>query len=100
MVLVIGAEQLNGLGDRHWERFAGQNYFDSSGIFISVLLSGPLVFTMFVTLVRLSILPLTVRAAKSCSTSSIDILQCVLYSGVDLCQTIDPHFLNYKRISN
>lgn len=52
VVLVFSSERLNALGARHWQRFAGQNYFDGSGIFVSAVLSAPLVFTMFVTLVR------------------------------------------------
>ena len=53
MLLVWNAERLNKLGARHWDRFAGQDYFDSSGIFTSALLSAPLVFDMVVILVRL-----------------------------------------------
>lgn len=52
VALVYGAERLNALGGRHWQRFAGQNYFDEGGIFVSAVLSAPLVFTMFVVLVR------------------------------------------------
>lgn len=55
MILVYSAERLNALGGRHWQRFAGQNYFDGSGIFVSAVLSAPLVFTMFVILVRASL---------------------------------------------
>ena len=52
VVVVYLAERLNALGASHWLRFAGQNYFDPNGVFVSTVLSAPLVFDMFVILVR------------------------------------------------
>ena len=60
MVVVYMAERLNSLAARHWHQFAGQNYFDPGGVFLSAVLSAPLVFTMFVILVGL-------RTAQECS---------------------------------
>ncbi|EDO32237.1 predicted protein [Nematostella vectensis] len=51
MGLVYASEQLNILGERHWRKFAREQYFDSSGLFISVILSVPVLFNCFVILV-------------------------------------------------
>ena len=51
-MIVYLAERLNAFGASNWQRFAGQNYFDSNGVFVSTVLSTPLVFDMFVILVR------------------------------------------------
>lgn len=51
--MVWSAERLNKLGRRHWGSFAGQQYFDPSGVFMSAVVSGPLLLIMFVVLVRL-----------------------------------------------
>ncbi|KAG8470989.1 hypothetical protein KFE25_009410 [Diacronema lutheri] len=50
LALVLGtraAEWLNGLGAAHWEAFAGQNYFDKHGVFMSVMWSAPLLGDAF-----------------------------------------------------
>ena len=52
VVVVYLAERLNALGAARWRDFAGQNYFDPGGVFVSAVLSAPLVFDMFVILVR------------------------------------------------
>ena len=39
---VLLAEKMNCALGRRWESFAGQNYFDSQGVFMAVLWSGPL----------------------------------------------------------
>ncbi|XP_048590164.1 transmembrane protein 18 [Nematostella vectensis] len=49
--LVYASEQLNILGERHWRKFAREQYFDSGGLFISVILSVPVLFNCFVILV-------------------------------------------------
>jgi len=41
-IMVRSAERLNNLGGEHWESFATQNYFDKRGIFISLMVSAPL----------------------------------------------------------
>lgn len=40
--LVLSAKTLNDYGRDNWRRLATQNYFDHSGMFISVLVSLPL----------------------------------------------------------
>jgi hypothetical protein len=40
--VVRSAEWLNSLGAKYWERFATQDYFDKRGIFVAIMLSGPL----------------------------------------------------------
>jgi len=41
-VVVRSAEWLNGIGARYWERFATQDYFDKRGVFVGIMLCGPL----------------------------------------------------------
>eukprot|EP00882_Tetradesmus_deserticola_P015009 GHRQ01015976.1.p5 GENE.GHRQ01015976.1~~GHRQ01015976.1.p5 ORF type:complete len:100 (-),score=22.38 GHRQ01015976.1:815-1114(-) len=48
---VFFGERINGLAGDHWEAFAGQDYFDSHGIFYSIVVSGPAVFNLFAVLV-------------------------------------------------
>ena len=55
LVLILGmvycAEYINRLGAEHWREFAGQNYFDKRGVFISVMFSAPLLcLAMFILL--------------------------------------------------
>ncbi|KAG2423228.1 hypothetical protein HXX76_015485 [Chlamydomonas incerta] len=49
---VWGSERLNALGAEHWESFAGQNYFDRTGVFMSAVVSGPLLLVMFIVLIN------------------------------------------------
>lgn len=49
---VYFAERLNRLLGNNWKRFATQNYFDSHGIFLSVLWSGPLLIVAILILVN------------------------------------------------
>lgn len=49
--LVRSAEWLNTYGSKNWEDFATQNYFDDHGIFISVMMSGPLLLLAFIMLI-------------------------------------------------
>jgi hypothetical protein len=48
---VFFGERINALAGQHWEAFAGQHYFDSHGIFYSIMVSGPAVFNLFAVLV-------------------------------------------------
>ncbi|EIE24446.1 hypothetical protein COCSUDRAFT_61871 [Coccomyxa subellipsoidea C-169] len=48
---VYNAQRLNRLLGDHWRSFAGQPYFDEQGVFISAVVSAPLLLTMFVQLV-------------------------------------------------
>lgn len=51
--IVFAAERINTLGATHWESFSAQNYFDRRGLFISVVLSTPLVVATLIILVNL-----------------------------------------------
>lgn len=51
MLTVYSSEQLNRLLSQNWQTFAGQPYFDKNGIFISAILSAPLVLDMLVILI-------------------------------------------------
>ena len=51
--VVLAAERLNALGSARWESFAGQNYFDERGRFISIVLSTPLLVVTIVILINL-----------------------------------------------
>lgn len=53
MVLVYGAESLNIYGSNNWRSFAGKNYFDKNGSFISLVWSGPLLILSLVVLVKI-----------------------------------------------
>lgn len=44
------AERINTFCQANWERFAGQDYFDKHGFFISMMLSTPLVLVLMVRL--------------------------------------------------
>ncbi|KAJ0959646.1 putative transmembrane protein [Helianthus annuus] len=46
------AERLNTVLSENWKSFAGQNYFDRHGVFLSVLWSGPLL--VFATIILVS----------------------------------------------
>ncbi|KAF3645229.1 putative psbP domain-containing protein 5, chloroplastic-like [Capsicum annuum] len=49
---VYGAERLNRILAANWKSFARQNYFDSHGIFLSTLWSGPLLVIAIIVLVN------------------------------------------------
>lgn len=44
------AERLNRYGAQNWGRFATQNYFDGSGIFVSIMLCSPLLLDSLIML--------------------------------------------------
>lgn len=50
-VMVRSAEMLNRYGANNWETFATQNYFDEKGIFISIMMSAPLLMVSFIMLI-------------------------------------------------
>lgn len=52
-VLVRSTEYLNQYASVHWQEFATQNYFDPSGLFLSIMLCGPLLVDAFIMLFRL-----------------------------------------------
>jgi len=45
------AEKMNRYLGEHWKSFTSRNYFDRSGVFISVVWSGPLIFISIVSVV-------------------------------------------------
>ncbi|WVZ98522.1 hypothetical protein U9M48_043952 [Paspalum notatum var. saurae] len=45
------AEKMNKYREEHWMSFASRNYFDRSGVFISVVWSGTLIFISVVSVV-------------------------------------------------
>ncbi|MBA0775635.1 hypothetical protein Gotri_010753 [Gossypium trilobum] len=52
MLGVYFAELLNGFLGGNWKKFANQNYFDPSGLFLSVLWSGPLLIIAIIILIN------------------------------------------------
>ncbi|KAK7461547.1 hypothetical protein BaRGS_00038693 [Batillaria attramentaria] len=51
LVMVACSEYINEFASNHWRSFARQQYFDSSGLFISVVLSMPLLVNCLVIIV-------------------------------------------------
>ncbi|EES18284.1 hypothetical protein BDA96_09G156900 [Sorghum bicolor] len=45
------AEKMNRYLGEHWKSFTSRNYFDRSGVFISVVWSGPLIFISIVSVI-------------------------------------------------
>ncbi|OVA12309.1 Transmembrane protein 18 [Macleaya cordata] len=64
---VYFAEKINIFLGNNWKSFAGQNYFDPHGVFLSALWSGPLLFISIVILVNslFSLCQLIVRWKKA-----------------------------------
>ncbi|XP_027922793.1 transmembrane protein 18-like [Vigna unguiculata] len=52
LVGVYLAERLNRIMGKNWKSFSGQNYFDPSGLFMSVLWSGPLLIISMIILIN------------------------------------------------
>ena len=42
LLVIMSAESINAYGAAHWREFATQNYFDPNGLFVSVVLSTPI----------------------------------------------------------
>ena len=51
-ILVLCAEYINKFGQEFWREFATQDYFDSQGVFISCVLSAPLILISFFILLN------------------------------------------------
>ncbi|KAG7363037.1 transmembrane protein [Nitzschia inconspicua] len=49
-VIVRSAEYLNSWGAQHWEEFATQDYFDKRGVFVGIMISGPLLLDSLIML--------------------------------------------------
>ncbi|PIA32770.1 hypothetical protein AQUCO_04300007v1 [Aquilegia coerulea] len=64
---VYFAEKMNTVLHSNWESFAGQNYFDAHGVFVSVLWSGPLLCMSILILMNtlFSLCQLIVRWKKA-----------------------------------
>ena len=76
VLLVYTSERLNRVLGQHWQSFAGQPYFDKNGIFISAVLSAPLVLDMLVILVSY------LENRSLTSTSTFSMVACLL---PDIC---------------
>ncbi|KAG8178129.1 hypothetical protein JTE90_025243 [Oedothorax gibbosus] len=48
LLLVLCAKKLNELAASNWEYFAGQQYFDSNGMFISLVFSSPILLNCLI----------------------------------------------------
>jgi hypothetical protein len=46
------SERLNRWGSKHWQQFAGRDYFDEHGSFITVVYATPLLLITCIILVR------------------------------------------------
>ncbi|PNH06883.1 Transmembrane protein 18 [Tetrabaena socialis] len=64
--IVFMSERLNRLAGLQWERFSTQNYFDATGVFMSAVVSAPLIIVMFIVLINylLSCASMLVEAKK------------------------------------
>ncbi|XP_028405962.1 transmembrane protein 18-like [Dendronephthya gigantea] len=51
LVSVFFSEKLNSLAAANWKLFASEQYFDSSGLFISVVFSTPILFNSLIIIV-------------------------------------------------
>lgn len=56
MILAFGAERINALAHENWRTFSTQDYFDEKGLFISVMMSGPLLCILIVVLINFLII--------------------------------------------
>lgn len=52
VLLAALSEPLNGIGSRHWQLFADDNYFDSHGVFTSLVWAAPLLVNTLIATVR------------------------------------------------
>lgn len=65
--IVYNAQRMNTYLREHWKAFARQPYFDEQGIFISAVVSAPLLVIMLVQLVRC-------QAASPCDNTMPDLV--------------------------
>jgi len=52
ILLAFAGETINSQGRAHWKAFADENYFDESGLFVTIVYGIPLVINSVVALVR------------------------------------------------
>eukprot|EP00177_Eucheuma_denticulatum_P007016 GFKZ01012759.1.p1 GENE.GFKZ01012759.1~~GFKZ01012759.1.p1 ORF type:complete len:176 (+),score=23.43 GFKZ01012759.1:238-765(+) len=57
--ITLGAERINEFASRNWSKFATQDYFDSTGLFMMVFVSGP-----FVLLANFIVIGMGLRLVK------------------------------------
>ena len=50
-MVVRSAERMNSYGSKNWENFATQNYFDKNGVFVTFMVSFPLLIIVFCMLI-------------------------------------------------
>jgi hypothetical protein len=79
---VFFGERINGLAGQHWQAFAGQDYFDSHGIFYSIMVSGPAVFNLFAVLVSSTL------CEDPCMRYSTDRRRCSCAARAALCSKV------------
>lgn len=81
VALVYTSEHLNRALGQHWQSFSSQPYFDRNGIFISAVLSAPLVLDMLVILVccqRLFLHWLSESSITSCVAELTGCYRCAI----------------------
>ncbi|KAF8779412.1 hypothetical protein HU200_002681 [Digitaria exilis] len=84
---VYMAEKINRYLGEHWRSFAGQNYFDRPGVFISVVWSGPLIFISIVSVVSKNMLALMLSFCLLCRNAYLQFSLWCLY---DYASTLLP----------
>jgi len=52
VVTIYNADKINALASRHWETFSRHDYFQANGVFISAVMSAPLLLGMFIVLIN------------------------------------------------
>lgn len=50
--IIYNADKLNRIAAQYWKAFSRQNYFQENGVFISAVVSAPLLLTMFIILLN------------------------------------------------
>jgi transmembrane protein 18 len=49
-IIVRTSEYTNAYASQHWQTFCTQNYFDPKGVFMSIMIAGPLLLNSFILL--------------------------------------------------
>lgn len=52
VITIYNADKINALASRHWEAFSRHDYFQANGVFISAVVSAPLLLGMFIILIN------------------------------------------------
>lgn len=64
VLLAAMSEPLNGVGNRHWKLFSDDNYFDTHGVFTSLVWATPLLGNALLAVVSEEKLSMWYRRAK------------------------------------